>query len=191
MARHGSAWHGKARRGEAWHGRAWLGLAREVSNKQRAKTMDKKNAHIFPVDVKELFKGQYISPEEIEKIYSKKRSDPNFGICILQLRQFIENSSDFLCKGEKQGLRIMEDAEADDVLWARHMRHVYGLRKTVNDGNKIDPSNFTLERVRTFENRQKCKQNVFVSAMNTLRDEMRERKLFGPSQIEMLEDGEK
>jgi hypothetical protein len=153
---------------------------------------DKKNsqnAFVHPVNLDGLEKGQYIRPEEIEEIYGKSRVDQNFGLCILQLKQFIERGSDLICRSEKQGLRILDDEQASDYLWALQARHVYGLRKIVMKGNQIDPSEFSDERKKIHEHRLACSAAVYAEAAGTLRREMKERELFGPVPRKMLSEG--
>jgi hypothetical protein len=71
----------------------------------------------YPIDLDALKKGDYISPEEISKIYSVPLTSSKFNLYALKLKCFIKEKSSqaefqFLTKIEGGGVRILTDKES-------------------------------------------------------------------------------
>jgi hypothetical protein len=71
----------------------------------------------YPIDIEELKKGDYISPEKIAEIYQIDLNDHKFNLYTLKLSQFIqqktrEMGNPYRTKIENRGVRVLLDSEA-------------------------------------------------------------------------------
>lgn len=97
-----------------------------------------------PLDVSALVKGQYITPEEVERAMGVTRQDADgYGLALLKLRDQIEDDSEadgrpLHVRQERKGLLVLTDEEAVDY---RAKRFADGLRtagRQMRKATKID-----------------------------------------------------
>ena len=79
-----------------------------------------------------LGKGDYITPETIESITRAKRTERDYALTVLDVKATIErelfaSGRTWTLKGEKDGLRVLEDAEASEYNNGQFVQHIRGM----------------------------------------------------------------
>ena len=127
----------------------------------------------YPIDVDKLNKGDYISPEQIEKIYGIQQKNREFPQKVLELREFIRFESrqkdrPLHTKIEKDGVRILDDQEDVDYT---EKKYSHGRRKMMSalaDEMEIDRTNLDTTTQNKLERNIIC-QSMELQAMRKAR----------------------
>jgi len=90
----------------------------------------------YPVNVAELKKGDFLSPETCEMLTGKKRDNPRYQFAMQSIREFIYRESEkqgrpLSCGIDGDGLRIHTDAEASEYHRRLHYMALRGMRRSM------------------------------------------------------------
>ncbi len=121
-----------------------------------------------PLDFDALTKGDTIQRSTIEDIY-KPEKESEFRLACLRLAGRIESERrDLLVRHDGDCLRIMTDAEADQVLNTRVVRAVSSLKRQAQRRPRIDRSGFTDEMRRDADSRDRLAVGLAITTRKQL-----------------------
>lgn len=137
----------------------------------------------YPFDISEIKKGDYISPEDLQKIICASKgshveigsSDYRFGL--MGIKTWIETELEFECrdmvlKCEQEGLRVLTDEEAEQYLRRRQTLDLRAFeRDHVKYIGKIDKSQLSAEQLVQHENHS-LKFGYFLSELKRAKKKM-------------------
>jgi len=129
-----------------------------------------------PLDISALKKGDYISPEELERIVCTPRGTNSYAFKVLEVKEFIrkasiDNGEPLLTKQEQYGLRVLTDSEALDYKERQHELRLQGIRRTFIDLTHIDVRNLTTPESQRHTSAVLCQSRV-IQAMNRERNKL-------------------
>lgn len=103
------------------------------------------------INIEALKKGDYISPEIIEKVYGIKRIDIKYSMATFKIQQEIMHQSQdkMLAKVENHGVRVLTDQEANEYAMGMKEKCI-SRHETWQDRHKkgVDPKNLNSEEAR-------------------------------------------
>jgi hypothetical protein len=97
-----------------------------------------------------LRKGQYITPEMLEKLFDLERTSPAYQFKLMALEKDIkklleENGVFASIKSEKYGIRILNDTEASLYNMNKIGRHLKGIEDSHTDLMNVDVNHLTKD----------------------------------------------
>lgn len=125
--------------------------------------MQHNRPNYYPFDVSQIEKGDYISPEDLQKVISTSDGSPveigttEYRLGVLRIKNWIETELEIECrdmvlKCEQEGLRVLTDAEAEQYLRRKqaldlraferdHRKYTAKIDKTQLDAAQLEQHN--------------------------------------------------
>lgn len=124
----------------------------------------------YPLDFEKLRKGDYIPPEQVERISGVTRSERSYQFAIMKLKEEIQRNCDGYCvKQEGLGLRIQKDAEASGYLASLNNSRYRGIMRSNQLLGKVDQENLTPAQQREHERRMLVQSRMLQAALSERR----------------------
>lgn len=148
-----------------------------MTQKARKKVTKKENQWQATEDIKaaDLEKGQWISPEVLERVFLITREYTLYSRCLTGLQRRIERESldlsePLLCKRQKSGLKIMTDEEALDYKIARFRRGINNLERIHEDMFKIRTKHLKSSSRRILAEEKRVQNRVVEAIVKSMGD---------------------
>lgn len=104
------------------------------------------------IDVSILEKGDYLSPEELEKEFGLSRDLADYQLKMVTLIDRIQKTSqttekNLFCRCVSGGIQVMTDSQALSYKSNHHELSIKKLYRVSRDTQKIDPGNLSKEEI--------------------------------------------
>lgn len=140
-------------------------------------------SNVHPLDFEALKKGDVISQQQIESIYQVQLvlDADRFRFKAMELMGEIESArDDLLCRIDGGTVRVMTDAEAEEVTWRRIEQSVGTIGRNAKRRAAIVRDEFDDQQRKVAESRDLHATFLMVATRKQLQKARREELLLGP-----------
>jgi len=132
------------------------------------------NANIHPIDTEVLEKGDYITPEQIEDILGVSRNDKQYPFKLMYLqKKIMMDRQDIYAKAEKDGLRILTDAEWTNYEGGLFTNALRAMARSVRRIAAVDVRELTEDERTKHDRRQIVMAQTLQGAHSSRREAMK------------------
>lgn len=119
----------------------------------------------YPLDFDALFKGQYITQAELEKITGKTAGTDEYQFALLSLQSQIQSETSCTVKiSNKYELRVLTDEEASRHNYKLFLQNIRGMRSRFELNTAVDTAELSDEQKGKHE-RNLVVQSMYIQAI--------------------------